>query len=88
MTVTENNIEVLKSRVLKGLVYCNDLWQKTRATEDESEFNKLFAQLDIQVNRLKELNRMLTLQGYSECVFEGPCKSNDEFLCFVCSKGV
>ena len=87
MTVTETNIEVLKSRVTKGIEYCAALWQKAKTTEDEAEFNKLSSQLDGHIKRLQELNSMLNLQGYSECVFGEPCKLTDNFHCFVCSKG-
>lgn len=86
MTVTETDIEILKSRVSKGIVYCNTQWQEIKATKSEDEYNNLSAQLDIQIKRLKELNHMLNLQGYSECVF-GECKFSNQFICFVCSKG-
>ena len=87
MIATETDVDVLKSRVSKGIIYCNDLWQKVKVTEDEAEFKKLDSQLDAQIKRLQELNSMLNLQGYSECVFGEPCKFNDKFHCFVCSKG-
>jgi hypothetical protein len=87
MTVTETDIETLKSRVLNGLTKCNELLQQANSpfTED-AEFNNLSEKLTAYVVKLDELNQMLTLQGYSDCVF-GTCKFNDEFVCFVCSRG-
>ena len=87
MTTTETSIEVLKSRVAKGLVYCSDLCNRRNAAQTDEEYKLLDAQLDTQVKRLQEFNIMLNHQGFSDCVLGG-CKMDLETLtCFCCSVG-
>ena len=82
--ITETNIEILKSRISKGIVYCNDIVQQAKTVEN-AEWKVLFDKMDKHVLTLNELADMLALQGYQECVF-GTCKQSDNFVCLVCTK--
>jgi hypothetical protein len=84
--ISETSIDVLKSRVAKGLVYCNDIIQQSKLVADnDQEYKALMAKLDKHTITLVELNEMLNLQGFSECAY-GQCQSSDQFICQVCSK--
>jgi hypothetical protein len=84
--ITETDVNILKSRIAKGLTYCNELLGR-RNLADGEEFEKLDDQLDVQSGRLIELNEMLTLQGFNDCCFGPGCKFSDDFQCFVCTRG-
>ncbi len=88
VTATNDKIETLKARVVKGIGYCNDLWQKAKQMADDPEqYEKIMQQLVYYSQRLRELIEMLRLLDYSECIF-GQCKWDDENLvCFGCTKG-
>ena len=77
--ITETNIEILKARVSKGIVYCNDIVQQAKANAETP------VRLDKHIPMLNELADMLALQGYKECVF-GTCKNSESFCCLVCTK--
>jgi hypothetical protein len=88
--VTDSNdkLEILKSRIVKGNDYCNDQWQKIKAIPDNDEqgINKAVDQLNIHHERLMGLVILLNYEGYEDCIF-GQCKMDDEkYFCFGCTK--
>lgn len=87
ITATNDKVETLTGRVIKGLGYCNDLWQSARTLADDPEqYEKIMTQLDYYAEKLRELITMLQLLDYSGCVF-GQCKWDDNnFVCFGCTE--
>lgn len=86
--ITETNVEILKARFLKGLEYCNGIWQNMRAPSTTADqYSILSAQLTKHTKTLNEIADMLRLQGYGDCVFKD-CKLSDNFHCFDCVKQI
>ncbi len=83
--ITETNVEVLKSRLSKGLTYCSGFWHQS-VSMDEPELQSQLKTLDKHTKTLRELTIMLRYQGFTNCVF-GQCRWNEnDFICLVCSK--
>ena len=84
--IEETSLETLTARIIKGINFCNDTWQQARATEDVEKLNKLMALLDAGTTRLQDLIIVAKAHGLTVCVF-GSCKwSDDNFICFGCTK--
>lgn len=85
MTITETNVETLKTRVANGLKLCNDLQQRIALSEHPEEYQPMRDQHDKYLKHLNELSLMLEYQGFTGCVF-GACRYSDEWICFTCTK--
>lgn len=84
-TQTITTANVLRVRVEKGLIFCNDLWQKMAASQDDAEFNRLSDQLDTYGKKLRELVIMLNVEGYEGCPLDSCKMANEEsWICFAC----
>lgn len=77
--ITETNIDILKARVSKGIIYCNDIVQQAKANAETP------VKLDKHIPTLNELADMLQYRGFKECVF-GSCRNSESFCCLVCSE--
>lgn len=85
--ITETNIDALKSRIIKGLIYCNSIQQQIRKSPDDlAVIDPLIEKREAGRKLLDELAFALTVQGYNGCVF-GECRHTDDTFCLVCTKG-
>jgi hypothetical protein len=87
ITLPDTKVEALKTRVIRGIEYCNTIWQQAKGQADNPEqYGRCMKLLESSVKRLQGLISILNAYGYSKCVF-GSCKWNDEgFICLGCSK--
>jgi hypothetical protein len=85
--IKEAKLDVLKSRIIRGMDYCNSVWQQARDQADnQAEYERLMRLLERSAKRLHHVIYVSQLYGLSTCVF-GYCKwDDDSYICFGCTK--